>query len=59
MYEELREWLDSIEYKVSLVALRGSHSEESKQRFWNLIYYFNEHHLPYEFMLPYQDQRLA
>ena len=53
MYEELREWLDSIDYRVSLVDLRDSHSEESKQRFWNLIYYFNEHHLPYEFMLPY------
>ena len=27
---------------------------EGKQRFWNLIYYFNEYHLPYEFILPYE-----
>ena len=28
--------------------------EQGKQRFWNLIYYFNEYHLPYEFILPYE-----
>ena len=27
-----------------------------KDIFWNLIYYFNEYHLPYEFILPYEDK---
>ena len=29
---------------------------EIKDIFWNLIYYFNEYHLPYEFILPYEDK---
>ena len=28
-----------------------------EQLFWNLIYYFNEYHLPYEFILPYEDKQ--
>ena len=34
---------------------RGRESHE--QLFWNLIYYFNEYHLPYEFILPYEDKQ--
>lgn len=26
-----------------------------KQLFWNLIYYFNDYTLPYDFLLPYED----
>ena len=26
-----------------------------KQIFWNMIYYFNEYMLPFEFILPYED----
>jgi len=42
-------------FKVELNTLRMG--EAGKQRFWNLIYYFNEYHLPYEFILPYEDKQ--
>jgi hypothetical protein len=28
---------------------------KNKQIFWNLIYYFNDYQLPFEFILPYED----
>ena len=27
--------------------------------FWNLVYYFNEHQLPFEFILPYESDSLS
>ncbi len=36
---------------------RFSESDTPEQLFWNLIYYFNEYHLPYEFILPYEDKQ--
>ena len=39
-------------FEVKLDELRN---EEG--RFWNMIYYFNEFHLPYEFILPYEDKQ--
>lgn len=44
--------LDANGFKVEMDALRGE-DPYHKMRFWNLIYYFNEYHLPYEFILPY------
>ena len=29
-------------------------TKDDEQLFWNLIYYFNMFHLPFEFMLPYK-----
>ena len=43
------------DFKVDLSLFRSE--EQNKQRFWNLIYYFNEYHLPYEFVLPYEDKQ--
>jgi hypothetical protein len=31
--------------------------EENGKIFWNLIYYFNDYHLPFEFLLPYEDTK--
>ena len=46
---------DKWDFKVDLNLFRSK--EKNKQRFWNLIYYFNEYHLPYEFVLPYEDKQ--
>ena len=32
---------------------------EARDEFWNLMYYFNEHQLPYDFMLPYENDDQA
>ena len=40
--------------KVDLEEFRSN--KRNEVRFWNLIYYFNEYHLPFEFILPYQDK---
>jgi len=29
--------------------------ESNKQIFWNMIYYFNDYQLPFDFILPYED----
>lgn len=42
-------------FKVNLSEFRTN--EFSSCLFWNLIYYFNEYHLPYEFILPYEDKQ--
>ena len=42
------------DFKVDLKKLRAD--DINQRRFWNLIYYFNEYHLPYEFILPYEDK---
>ena len=57
--EELHKWiemifLDNEELKIDTVNfLRGS----NKHIFWNMIYYFNDYHLPFEFILPYEDTK--
>ena len=43
-----------MDFHAELVDLRTNF--ELKDIFWNLIYYFNEYHLPYEFILPYEDK---
>ena len=43
------------DFKIDLDKLRRE--PNNAQRFWNLIYYFNEFHLPYEFILPYEDKQ--
>ena len=55
LYEDIKNKLNnSWDFKVKLDLLRKE--EANKLRFWNLIYYFNEYHLPYEFILPYEDK---
>jgi hypothetical protein len=44
---------DSEDLKISMESLRFN-----KQLFWNLIYYFNDYMLPYDFILPYEDTHL-
>ena len=39
--------------------LQTLRTKDNEQLFWNLIYYFNIFHLPFEFMLPYQTNDLA
>lgn len=43
-------------FQVKLGKLRGDPDPKSKYRviFWNLIYYFNEHTLPFDCILPYE-----
>jgi hypothetical protein len=31
--------------------------ESNKHVFWNLIYYFNDYSLPFDFILPYEDNK--
>ena len=31
--------------------------ESNKHVFWNLIYYFNDYLLPFDFILPYEDNK--
>ena len=54
LFEDICKMLQECDFKVDLVELRNA--EKNKQLFWNLIYYFNEYHLPYEFILPYEDK---
>lgn len=56
--EEMHRWievmfLESEDLKLEMDRLR----QDNKQMFWNLIYYFNDYHLPFEFVLPYEDTR--
>lgn len=56
--EELHRWielifLESEDMKIDMRLIR----ECNKQIFWNLIYYFNEYQLPFEFFLPYEDTK--
>ena len=43
--------IKETELKVDLNEFRSAANHQ--QNFWNLIYYFNEYHLPFEFILPY------
>jgi hypothetical protein len=57
--EELHKWielmfLDSEDMKLEMEKIR----QFNKHLFWNLVYYFNDYHLPFEFILPYEDTRL-
>ena len=57
--EELHRWvelvfLESEDMKIDMRMMR----EYNKQIFWNMVYYFNEYHLPFEFFLPYEDTKL-
>lgn len=55
LYEKISKQLDKIwHFKVNLGKFRSG--EDYQPLFWNLIYYFNEYHLPYEFILPYEDK---
>lgn len=51
----VKEKLDEpgVDFHIDLISLRTDF--DVKTIFWNLIYYFNEYHLPYEFILPYED----
>ena len=56
--EDLHKWiemlfLESNDMKLDMQQMRAS----NKQIFWNLVYYFNEYQLPFEFILPYEDTR--
>lgn len=56
--EELHKWieimfLENEEMKIDFEKMR----ESNKHIFWNLIYYFNDYHLPFEFLLPYEDTK--
>jgi|LakMenEpi03Aug12_release.lakeMendotaPanAssembly.Ray.scaffolds.fasta_scaffold68207_7 hypothetical protein len=33
--------------------------EDNDTIFWNCIYYFNEHGLPFDFILPYEDKSIV
>jgi len=39
---------------VKLDWLRGEESKKDNELFWNLVYYFYEYALPFEFILPYE-----
>ena len=56
LFDQVRAWLDDakVDFHANLIDLRTSF--DIKHIFWNLIYYFNEYHLPYEFILPYEDK---
>lgn len=49
-------------FQLKLVTLRGKgdplekkdECDEYRVIFWNLIYYFNEHTLPFDCILPYE-----
>ena len=41
------------DFKYDLEKFRNS--DRRKYLFWNLVYYFNEHGLPFDFILPYQN----
>ena len=56
LYQNISQKLNTNwDFKVDLGRLRSD--KLNQQRFWNLIYYFNEYHLPYEFILPYEDKQ--
>lgn len=37
--------------KLDVVKMRT----DNKNLFWNMIYYFNDYFLPFDFILPYED----
>lgn len=37
--------------KLDVVKMRS----DNKNLFWNMIYYFNDYFLPFDFILPYED----
>ncbi len=56
--EELHKWiemkfLENEEMKIDIVNMRSA----DEHIFWNLIYYFNDYHLPFEFLLPYENTK--
>ncbi len=42
---------------VKLDWLRGEESKKNNELFWNLVYYFYEYALPFEFILPYEQDK--
>jgi hypothetical protein len=46
-------FLEADDMKIDMRLLR----EFNKQIFWNMVYYFNEFQLPFEFFLPYEDNK--
>ena len=51
LYNQIKDLLFDNDLHVDLNDFRSS--EKHTEKFWNLIYYFNEYHLPFEFILPY------
>jgi molybdenum cofactor biosynthesis enzyme MoaA len=60
--EDLHRWIEMLffetlatgdELKLDMQMMR----QVNKHLFWNLIYYFNEFQLPFEFFLPYEDTK--
>ncbi len=47
-------FLSSEDLQINMAEMR----EYNKHLFWNLVYYFNDYHLPFEFILPYEDTKL-
>ena len=54
LFDDIKVFLFNSLMKVDLEEFRSN--KRNEVRFWNLIYYFNEYHLPFEFILPYQDK---
>lgn len=55
---QLHKWLeimffDSDDLKIDVVDIR----EHNKHIFWNMIYYFNDYQLPFDFILPYEETK--
>ena len=44
-------FLENEEMNIDMINMRGA----NKHIFWNLVYYFNDYHLPFEFILPYEN----
>ncbi len=56
LYDNIKKQLkDKWQWKLELSEFRSK--AENEESFWNLIYYFNEYRLPYEFILPYKDKK--
>ena len=56
MFNQIKILLFENDLRVDLNEFRSR--KEHTEKFWNLIYYFNEYHLPFEFILPYQNKNV-
>ena len=54
----LHKWLEILFFEAEDLKMNFQEIRlNNKHIFWNMIYYFNDYQLPFDFILPYEDSK--
>lgn len=55
IYKKIGQLVKTSRGKPKQISIHNGLRDKEPELFWNLVYYFNTHDLPYDLFLPYQD----